>query len=86
MDELGKHVWEAKIRRINWQEFQTLSILPKQVLDEIVRDIREQKRGAVEVSALSPEEETFFKPFEEQMAQDYPAESYFRASRAANSG
>jgi hypothetical protein len=77
MNELEKHTWEAKIRRINWEEFQTLSVVPKQVLDEIVRDIREQKRQAAEVSALSPEEVSFFKPLEEQMAQDYRAESHF---------
>jgi hypothetical protein len=68
MDELGKHTWVAKIRRLNWEESQTLGVLPKQVLDEILRDIREQERHAAEVSvALSAEEEIFFRSFEQQM-------------------
>jgi hypothetical protein len=30
VDELEKHTWEATVRRMNWQESQTLSIVPKQ--------------------------------------------------------
>jgi len=68
MDELEKHIWEAKIRRINWQESRTLSVLPRQVLEQIVRNAREHAGQAAEARPpLTPEEETFFKPFEEQM-------------------
>jgi hypothetical protein len=51
MEELGKHAWVAKIRRMNWEESGTLSMVPKEVLDEIIKDIRE--RVAVQSRAPS---------------------------------
>jgi len=66
MDELGKHCWEIKIRRINWEESQTLGVVPKPVLEQIARDV-DARQAAEATLPLSPEEETFFKPFEEQM-------------------
>src|SRR5579863_6056759 len=68
MEELGKHAWVAKLRRMNWEESGTLSIVPKGVLDEIVKDIRERRRQTEpDPPPLSPEEQAFFQPFEEQM-------------------
>jgi hypothetical protein len=73
VDELDKHTWEATVRRMNWQESQTLSIVPKQVLVEIVQNVREKARQAEEaIAPLSPEEKTFFKSFEEQMSHGLP--------------
>jgi hypothetical protein len=73
VDELEKHTWEATVRRMNWQESQTLSIVPKQVLVEIVQNVREKARQAEEaIAPLSPEEKTFFKSFEEQMSHGLP--------------
>src|SRR5713226_140444 len=68
MEELGKHAWVAKIRRMNWEESGTLSVVPKEVLDEIIKDIRERRRQAGEAPPLlSPEEQAFFQSYEEEM-------------------
>ena len=45
-----------------------MSVVPKEVLDEIIKDIRERRRQAGEdAPLLSPEEQAFFQSFEEQM-------------------
>ena len=68
MEELGKHAWVAKIRRMNWEESGTLGILPKGALDEIIKDIRERRRQTeADPPPLSPEEQAFFQSFEQQM-------------------
>jgi hypothetical protein len=68
MEELGKHAWVAKIRRMNWEESGTLSIVPKDVLDEIIKDTGGRRRQTeADPSPLSPEEQAFFQSFEEQM-------------------
>ena len=68
MEELGKHAWVAKLRRMNWEESGTLSIVPKEVLDAIIEDIRERRRQAGEdAPPLSPEEQAFFQSYEEEM-------------------
>jgi len=68
MEELGKHAWVAKIRRMNWEESGTLGIVPKGVLDEIIRDIGgRRRRTEADPPPLSPEEQAFFQSFEEQM-------------------
>jgi hypothetical protein len=68
MEELGKHAWVAKLRRMNWEESGTLSMVPKEVLDEIIKDIG-QHRGQTEADPprLSAEEQAFFQSFEDQM-------------------
>jgi hypothetical protein len=69
LDELEKHVWEAKVRRMNWEESGTLSVISKDVLDEILRNIRHrEKADEEEETTLSPEERAFFQSFEDQMA------------------
>jgi hypothetical protein len=68
MEELGTHAWVAKIRRMNWEESGTLSLVPKEVLDEIIKDIRERRREAGgDPPPLSPEEQAFFQSYEEEM-------------------
>ena len=68
LDELGKHAWVAKRRRMNWEESHTLDLVPKEVLEAIIKGTWERRR---EVGAgpprLSLEEQAFFQPFEEQM-------------------
>ncbi len=73
MEELGKHAWVAKIRRMNWEESHTLSLVPQEVLDEIIKDIRERRRQAGEnPPPLSPEEQAFFQSYEEEMRPSHP--------------
>ena len=73
MEELGKHAWVAKIRRMNWEESHTLSLVPQEVLDEIIKDIRERRRQAGEdPPPLSPEEQAFFQSYEEEMRPSRP--------------
>ena len=68
MEELGKHVWVAKVRRMNWEESGTLSLVPKGLLGEIIKNIRERTRPTeADLPPLSPEEQAFFQFFEEQM-------------------
>jgi hypothetical protein len=68
MEELGKHAWVAKIRRMNWEESGTLSIVPKGVLDEIIKNIGGRRRQTeADPPPLTPEEQAFFQSFEEQM-------------------
>jgi hypothetical protein len=68
MEELGKHAWEAKVRRMNWEESGTLSVVSKEVLDEIFRRIRQSEIQDLEKDApLSLEERVFFQSLEDQM-------------------
>jgi hypothetical protein len=68
MEELGKHAWVAKLRRMNWEESGTLSMVPKGVLDKIIKDIGERRRQAGEdAPPLSLEEQAFFQSYEEEM-------------------
>ena len=68
LEELGKHAWVAKRRRINWEESHTLGLVPKEVLEAIFERASE-RRGEAEAdpSRLSLEEQAFFQFFEEQM-------------------
>ena len=68
MEELGKHALVAKIRRKNWEESGTLSIVPKDVLDEIIKDIGGRRRlTEAGPPPMSPEEQAFFQSYEEEM-------------------
>jgi hypothetical protein len=68
LDELGKHAWAAKRRRMNWEESHTLDLVPKEVLAAIINTASE-RRTDVEADSppLSFEEQAFFQFFEEQM-------------------
>jgi hypothetical protein len=70
LEELGKHAWVAKRRRMNWEESHTLDLVPKEVLEAIIKGTWERRR---EVGAgpppLSFEERAFFQSFEEQMME-----------------
>ena len=68
LDELGKHAWVAKRRRMNWEESHTLGLVPKEVLEAIFKRASE-RRGEAEADPprLSLEEQAFFQSFEEQM-------------------
>ena len=68
LEELGTHAWVAKMRRTNWEESGTLGLVPQEVFDAIIEDVRERRRRAAEGSPpLSPEEQVFFQSFEEEM-------------------
>ncbi len=65
LNEVGEHRWVAKRRRMNWEELGTLSLVPEEIIREI---IAAQKRElAVNPPPLSAEEHAFFKSFEEQL-------------------
>jgi hypothetical protein len=68
LDELGKHAWVAKRRRMNWEESHTLGLVPKEVLEALIKGTWERRREAGACPPrLSLEEQTFFQSFEEQM-------------------
>jgi hypothetical protein len=68
LDELGRHAWVAKRRRINWEESHTLDLIPKEALEAIIKSAS-GRRTEVEADPppLSLEEQAFFQSFEEQM-------------------
>ena len=68
LDELGKHAWVAKRRRMNWEESHTLDLVPKEVLETIVKNALERRReAAAGPPELSLEERVFFQSYEAQM-------------------
>ena len=67
LEELGWHTWEAKVRRMNWEEEETLNILTKEVIEAIVEHNNEIRK-AQQAAPLSPEEQSFFKSYEMQMS------------------
>ena len=67
LDELGKHAWVAKRRRMNWEKSHTLDLVPKEVLEAIVQRASEHREFEAVPLSLSPEEQAFFQSFEEQM-------------------
>jgi hypothetical protein len=66
LEELGKHAWVARVRRMNWEEFQTLGLVQQEVLDAIINGAEERRRET-SPPRLSSEEQAFFQSFEEQM-------------------
>lgn len=69
LEELDKHSSVAKIRRMNWEESHTLGLLTKDVVQEII-DIHERTgQTGVNPPPLSPEEQAFFKSFEDEMGR-----------------
>jgi hypothetical protein len=66
LDDLDKHAWVVRVRRLNWEEFETLGLVPPDILDEIIKSAKAREREA-ETPPLSVEEQDFFQPFEEQM-------------------
>jgi hypothetical protein len=65
LEELGKHAWVAKRRRLNWEESHTLGLVPKEVLEAIVKDALERREAGP--PELSLEERAFFQSIEEEM-------------------
>ena len=68
LEELDKHSWVAKRRRMNWEESRTVNLLTKEVIQEII-DIHERRQTGVNPPPLSPEEQVFFKSFEDEMGR-----------------
>ena len=60
LEELGKHAWVARVRRMNWEEFQTLGLVPQEVLDAIISSGAE-RRSETNPPRLSAEERAFFQ-------------------------
>lgn len=68
LKELGTHAWVDSIRRMNWEEFNTLGLVPPEVISTIIENARVRRREAeAETSQMSLEERAFFRSFEEQM-------------------
>jgi hypothetical protein len=68
LKELGTHAWVAKRLRMNWEESHTLGLVPKEVLEAIIKDASERRRKAeAGPPELSLEERMFFQSYEAQM-------------------
>lgn len=62
LQELEKHRWAAKIRRMNWEEFGTLGLLPNEAIEEALRAFDDRRAGRADgMRPLSREEEIFFR-------------------------
>ena len=69
MKDLDTHVWEATVRRMNWEEEGSLSCLSRDVIEAILEDVTERRRlAALEAPALSEEERAFFRYYEAEVA------------------
>jgi hypothetical protein len=69
LDELDKHSWVAKRRRMNWEESRTVALLTKEAIQEII-DIHEHGgQVSKDPPPLSSEEQAFFKRFEDEMVR-----------------
>jgi hypothetical protein len=66
LEELDKHCWVTKRRRMNWEESRTVNLLTKEVIQEII-DIHERRQTGGNPLPLSPEEQVFFKSFEDEI-------------------
>jgi hypothetical protein len=67
-EELGKHAWVARVRRMNWEEFHSLGLVAPEVLEAILEVARERMKAAeTGPRPLSAEEQVFFQSFEAQM-------------------
>ncbi len=77
IDELGGHIWEAKVRRLNWEDSGSLRCLTDEVIDAVLRQHNERMRRKAELDPpqLSTEEETFFKSYEDEIGTDLLDES-----------
>jgi hypothetical protein len=70
LEELEKHAWVSKRRRMNWEESHTLDLVPNEVLETIIESTwRRQTEAPEGPSPLSCEERAFFQSFEEQLAE-----------------
>jgi hypothetical protein len=67
LEELGKHDWVAKVRRLNWEESHTLGVLPRDVIEAIIKGAWERAREGAGPPRMSLEEQAFFQSYEEQM-------------------
>ena len=68
LKELGTHAWVAQRLRMNWEESHTLGLVPKEVLEAIIKDALERRReAAAGPPELSLEERAFFQSYEAQM-------------------
>ena len=72
LEELSKHGWVAKRRRLNWEESQTIGLIPKEVLDEIFAMHERRMRAQQGPAPLSEEERAFFKSFEDALSVPEP--------------
>ena len=69
MKDLDTHVWEATVRRMNWEEEGSLSCLSRDVIAAILEDVTERRRlAALEAPPLSEEERAFFQYYEAEVA------------------
>jgi hypothetical protein len=66
LDELSKHSWAAKRRRMNWEEFSTLQLVPLAILQGIIDAHGRLRESENTPPPLSAEEQAFFKTFEQQ--------------------
>lgn len=74
MDSLGTYIWEAKVRRLNWEDSGTLSCITEEALDEMIRQTLERTgRPETKPSPLSAEEEAFFQLYEDEIHAPSPA-------------
>jgi hypothetical protein len=66
LDAVGMHAWIASLRRMNWEEFQTLGLVPPALLEEALLD---EISAGTETGppAMSIEEQIFFQSFERQL-------------------
>lgn len=70
LEEQGTHLWEAMVRRMNWEDEGHLGVLTREVVNAIMEDVAERRRKAAEENkTLSPQEQAFFQRYEGEMGE-----------------
>ena len=68
LEEQGTHLWEATVRRMNWEDEGHLGVLTRDVVNAIMEDVAERRRKAAQENpTLSSGEQAFFQRYEKEM-------------------
>ena len=70
LEEQGTHLWEAMVRRMNWEDEGHLGVLTREVVNAILEDVAERRRKAAEENpTLSSQEQAFFQRYEGEIGE-----------------
>ena len=90
LEDLDTHVWEAAVRRMNWEDEGHLGVLSREVVEAVMEDVEERRRIAAAAAPrpLSSQEQVFFRSYENEIrelrAKNPTANSGSQTSPASN--
>jgi len=71
LEDLDTHVWEAAVRRMNWEEEGHLGVLSRDVVEAVMEDVAERRRIAAAAAPrpLTSQEQDFFRSYEQELRE-----------------